>query len=190
MTKPLKKKLVEIVQECYYLYCKQHPTKQQVYGHLPPISKAIKIRRPNHNGPSWKSKNELISNILQWTPSHRHVSVRLPTRIYLQQHCTDTESSVEDVPEVMNDKDECWERVSEIRVNSTWYILPNGNAFSRSKKIKCNIALCKFSEWKIIHFTLLFQNIEIKLCCNTEILNLIKYKGNNEFRIDEMNKHK
>ena len=29
----------------------QHPTKQQLYGHLPPITKTIKIRRTRHVGP-------------------------------------------------------------------------------------------------------------------------------------------
>ena len=29
---------------------KQHPTKQQIYGHLPPISKTIPTRRTRHAG--------------------------------------------------------------------------------------------------------------------------------------------
>ena len=29
---------------------KQHPKKQQLYGHLPPISKTIQIRRTTHAG--------------------------------------------------------------------------------------------------------------------------------------------
>ena len=29
---------------------KQHPTKQQLYGHLPPITKTIKVRRTRHAG--------------------------------------------------------------------------------------------------------------------------------------------
>ena len=47
---------------------KQHPTKQQLYGHLPPISKTIQIRWTRHAGHYWRSKDELISNILWWTP--------------------------------------------------------------------------------------------------------------------------
>ena len=46
---------------------RQHPTKQQLYGHLPPISKTIKIRRTRHAGHCWRSKDELIGNVLLWT---------------------------------------------------------------------------------------------------------------------------
>ena len=47
---------------------RQHPTKQQLYGHLPPISKTIEIRRTRHAGHCWRSKDELISDVLLWTP--------------------------------------------------------------------------------------------------------------------------
>ena len=45
-------------------------TKQQLYGHLPLIFKTIQIRRTRHAGYYWRSKGELISDILQWTLSH------------------------------------------------------------------------------------------------------------------------
>ena len=46
----------------------QHPTKHQLYGHLPPITKIIQVRRTRHAGHYWRSRDELISNILLWTP--------------------------------------------------------------------------------------------------------------------------
>ena len=49
---------------------RQHPTKHQLYGHLPPITKTIKIRRTRHAGHCWRSRDELISDVLLWTPSH------------------------------------------------------------------------------------------------------------------------
>ena len=49
---------------------RQHPTKQQLYGHLPPITKTIKVRRTRHAGHCWRSGDELTSDVLQWTPSH------------------------------------------------------------------------------------------------------------------------
>ena len=48
----------------------QHPTKQQLYGHLPPITKTIRIRQTRHAGHYWRSRDELISDVLLWTPSH------------------------------------------------------------------------------------------------------------------------
>ena len=52
---------------------RQHPTKQQLYGHLPPITKTIKVRRTRHAGYYWRSTDELISDVLLWTPSHGRV---------------------------------------------------------------------------------------------------------------------
>ena len=47
---------------------RQHSTRHQLYGHLPPITKTILARRTSHAGHSWRSKDELISDVLQWTP--------------------------------------------------------------------------------------------------------------------------
>ena len=46
---------------------RQHPTKQQLYGHLPPITKTMKIRRTRHAGHCWRSMDKLISDVLLWT---------------------------------------------------------------------------------------------------------------------------
>ena len=43
---------------------RQHPTNQQMYGHLLPITKTIKVRRTWHLGHHWRSKDELISDVL------------------------------------------------------------------------------------------------------------------------------
>ena len=44
------------------------PTRLQLYGHLPPITKTIQVRRTRHAGHCWRSKDELISDVLLWTP--------------------------------------------------------------------------------------------------------------------------
>ena len=54
---------------------KQHSTKQQLYGYLPPISKIIQIRWTRHERHYWRSKDELISDVLLWTSSHGRASV-------------------------------------------------------------------------------------------------------------------
>ena len=103
-------------------YWKQHPTKQQLYGYLPPISKTIQIRRTRHAEHCWRSKNELISDDLQLTPSHGRPIVGRPTRTNLQQLCSDTRCSLDDLPEAMDDRDKWRERVRGIRACiSTWW---------------------------------------------------------------------
>ena len=47
---------------------RQHPTRHQLYGHLPPITKTIQVRRTRHAGHCWRSKDELVSDVLLWTP--------------------------------------------------------------------------------------------------------------------------
>ena len=45
---------------------RQHPTKHQLYGHLPPITKTIQVRRTRYAVHCWRSRDELISDVLQW----------------------------------------------------------------------------------------------------------------------------
>ena len=47
---------------------RQHPTKHQLCGHLPSITKTIQIRRTRHAGHCWRSRDELISDVLIGTP--------------------------------------------------------------------------------------------------------------------------
>ena len=83
----------------------QHPTKQQLYGHRPPITKTIRVRRTRNVGHCWRSRDELISDILLWTPSHGRAKARRPAQTYIQQLCADTGCSLEDLPEVMDDRE-------------------------------------------------------------------------------------
>ena len=112
---------------------KQHPTKQQLYGHRPPISKTIQIRRKRYVRHCWRSTGELISDVLLWTPSYGQTGVgRLtPARTYLQQLCTVTGCSLEDLTNGMDDRDEWSGRVQEIRAHSTtscwWWLQSNTN---------------------------------------------------------------
>ena len=43
---------------------RQYPTKKQLYGRLPPITKTIKIRRTRHVGHCWRSRDEIMSDAL------------------------------------------------------------------------------------------------------------------------------
>ena len=47
---------------------RQHPTRHQLYGYLPPITKTIQVRWNRHAGHCWRSRDKLISDVLLWTP--------------------------------------------------------------------------------------------------------------------------
>ena len=105
----------------------QHLTNRQLYSHLPSITKTIQVRRTRHAGHCWRSKDELISDIIQWTPSHGRAKAERPkaerpARTYIQQLCADTECSVEDLSGAMDDWDRWREKVREAHVGSvTWW---------------------------------------------------------------------
>ena len=44
---------------------RQHPTKQQLFCHLPPITKTIQVRRTRHSGHWWRSRDELKSDVVR-----------------------------------------------------------------------------------------------------------------------------
>ena len=98
---------------------RQHPTRHQLYGHLPPIMKTIKVRRTRHAGHCWRSRDELIRDVLLWTPTYGRAKAGWPAQTYIQQLCEDTGCSPEDLPEAMNDREKCRERVRDIRATST-----------------------------------------------------------------------
>ena len=101
---------------------RQHPTRLQLYGHLPPITKTIQVRRTRHAGHCWRSKDELISDVLLWTPTHGCASVGRPARTYIQQLCEDTGCNPEDLPEAMSDREKWRETVRDIRADgATWW---------------------------------------------------------------------
>ena len=54
---------------------KLHLRKQHLYGHLPPISKTIQIRWTRHAGHCWRSKDELQSDVLSWTPTQKYIYI-------------------------------------------------------------------------------------------------------------------
>ena len=97
----------------------QHPTKHQLYDHRPPITKTIQIRRTRHAGHCWRSRDELISDVLLWTPTYGRAKAGRLARIYIQQLREDTVCSLEDLPEAMNDREKWRERVRDIRASGT-----------------------------------------------------------------------
>ena len=93
---------------------RQHPTKHQLYSHLPPITKIIQARRTRLAGHCWRSRDKLISDVLPWTPTYGRAKAGRPARTYIQQLCEDMGCSPEDLPEAMNVREKWQERVRDI----------------------------------------------------------------------------
>ena len=86
-----------------------------------------KIRRTRHVGYCWRSRDEFISDVLLWAPSHGRAKAGWPAQTYIQQFSADTGCSPEDLPEAMDDRVGWRERVRDIRADSVtwwwWYLL-------------------------------------------------------------------
>ena len=156
LTKRLEKKLdsnyTRMLRAILNKSWRQHPTKPQLYGHLPPIMKTIQVRRTWHAGHCWRSRDELISDVLLCTPTHGRAKAGRPARTYIQQLFEDTRCSPENLPETMNDREKWRERVKDIRASGTtlwwWYHINNSMSIN-AKSI-------------FIHINSIFSNISVK----------------------------
>ena len=142
----------------------QRPTRHQLYGHLPPIKKTIKVRRTRHAGHCWRSKNELISDVLLWTPTYDRAKAGRPARTYIQQLCEDMGWSPEDLPEAMNDREKWRERVRDIRASGTtwwwWWCLMYGYCYI-TYSLQVNNKIHIQSVYSVT--TILSHNLQLRL---------------------------
>ena len=87
LTKRLEKKLdgnyTRMLRAIMNKSWQQHSTKHQLYGHLPTITKTILVRRTRHAGHCWRSRDELISDVLLWTPTYGCARAGRPARTYI-----------------------------------------------------------------------------------------------------------
>ena len=101
---------------------RQHSTKHQLYDHLSPITKMIKVRRTRHARHCWRSRDDLTSDVLQWTAIYGRAKAGRPAQTYIQQLHEDTGCSPEDLPEAMKGREEWQERVRDICAGcTTWW---------------------------------------------------------------------
>ena len=84
----------------------------------------FKIAR--NTGHCWRSKDEIVSDVLLWTPAYGQLKAGRPARTFIQQLWDDTGCNPEDLPKAMNDRETWRERVRDIRASRTswwwwWY---------------------------------------------------------------------
>ena len=102
LTKRLEKKLdgnyTRILRAILTKFRRQYATRHRLYSHLPPVTKTIQVRRSRYTGHCWRGKDELISDVLLWTPTYGKAKAGRPARTYIHQVCEDTGCSPEDLP--------------------------------------------------------------------------------------------
>ena len=94
---------------------KQHPNNKELYGNIPKISDTIRERRTRFAGHCWRSKSELVSDLLLWTPKHGHTTVGRPHKTYIDQLAQDAGMQIQDLKNAMEDRNVWRQRVNMVR---------------------------------------------------------------------------
>ena len=133
---------------------------------LPSRTKTIQVRRTRHAVHCWRSKDELISDVLLWTPTYGQANAGRPARTYTHQLSEDTGCNPEDLPEAMNNREKWRERVRDIRAGGTtwwwwwwWCVSPGLVWWVHLKKLKDAMPIttqqsCMFTMWQILQKSL------------------------------------
>ena len=118
----IKRNFFHATQECCELYWTSFGGSTAQISHNTVIYHEKYPRRTRHAGHCWRSKDELISDILLYTPSHGRAKAGRPARNYIKQFFAGWGCSLEDLPGAMDDRDGWQERVRKIRTGSaTWW---------------------------------------------------------------------
>ena len=89
LTKALEKRLdgtfTRMLRAVQNVSWKQHITNKKLYNGCRKITEKIRERRLQNAGHSWRRKEEVISKVLLWEPSHGKRNRGHPERTYVQQ---------------------------------------------------------------------------------------------------------
>ena len=89
---------------------KEHPTKNRLYGKLPPITTTIRGRRIRQAGNLWRSKHELVSDVILWQPSYGNASGGRPSPTYVDQLADDASCPQKNLATAMEEDKMEWRK--------------------------------------------------------------------------------
>ena len=94
-----------------------HPSKECLYGNLAQITSVIKERRTRFGfaGHCYGSKDEVVSDLILWTPKHSKSKVGRPSKTYSKRLTEDADCQLEDLPKTMEDREYWRGRVNMVR---------------------------------------------------------------------------
>ena len=98
----------------------------------PTYSSSVPIWDVGHTGHCWRSRGELINDVLLWTSLHGRAKAGRPDRTYIQQLCADMGCTPEDIPKAIDDREVWRERVRNIRANSVVKFQFSGTIYNSS----------------------------------------------------------
>ena len=87
---------------------KRHPTKQVIYGDLPPVSSIVRSKRAQFAGHCFRATTEIISSLVLWKP--KSVGRRSRKLSFVDTLKRDTNLQDQDLKTAMLDR-ECWREI-------------------------------------------------------------------------------
>ena len=87
---------------------KHHPTKQVIYGDLPPVSSIVRSKRVQFAGHCFRATTEIISSLVIWKP--KPVGRRSRKLSFVDTLKRDTNLNEQDLQTAMLDR-ECWRKI-------------------------------------------------------------------------------
>ena len=99
---------------------REHMTNRELYNNIPRITSSTREYKMRFAGHCWRSNNELVSDVLPWTPKHGQRSRGRPANTFVDQMVEYIECKVEELINLMDNRDEWKKHVLECRENSTW----------------------------------------------------------------------
>ena len=124
LTSTMEKKIdgayTRMLQAALNVSWREHMTNRELYNNIPRITSSIREQRIRFAGHCWRSKKELVSDVLLWTPKHGQRSRGRPAKTFVDQMVEETECEVEEMINFMDNRDEWKKRVLECRASSTW----------------------------------------------------------------------
>ena len=98
---------------------KQHITNKELYQDIPEISDTIRRNRLRLSGHCWRNKEEVVSDLILWQPSHGRRKRGRPAKTFIDQIMNDTGiSNIDELKNAMENRDDWKLRVNVCRENS------------------------------------------------------------------------
>ena len=72
----------------------------------------IHIRKTRFTCHCYRSEEEIIKDVLLWTPNHRTKKLERPRKTYVKQLCEDTDLTIEELKTEMKDR-LTWKKIVE-----------------------------------------------------------------------------
>ena len=92
-----------------------HSSKEHLYSNLVQITSAIKERKTRFAGHCYRNKDEVVSDLILWTPKHGKEKFGRPSKTYTKQLTENTDCQLKDLPKAMDNREYWRARVNMVR---------------------------------------------------------------------------